>query len=354
LTFGLVPLSEAQKLQQQQNEIHAVIPEIQNTETVQQYTPSEQRPLSSTPLEMQQYITKQIEGKLYPTEQQQAEQTQQQQEQPSALEKMPQLTLPQELNVNITRQPGEPCAPSLAAEPGQPNVLAQVKIAQTRPQGIFEEMKSKVHDEFKKNLEKMTEQKAAVEANQPTEPNAPSTEPLMPQAIVGYSHTFATQATDHFNQLMKAGEQYIKDKEYYKAADAYTIASVYQKNNPLPYAGKAFALLGAGEYMSSSYFLTRAINAYPDFARFKVDLEEMFGDKEMLANRVNDIATWQEQSGSPELQFLLAYIYLQTDKLEMAQRMTNGALVKMPESQALQILDKVIRLDIQQSKKTNP
>jgi len=88
--------------------------------------------------------------------------------------------------------------------------------------------------------------------------------------------------------------------------------------------------------MSSAYFLTRTINIFPDYIRFKVDLVSLFGDKDQLEKRIADISQRQEQTGYPELQFLLAYIYLQTDKLELAQRMTNGALVNMPQSQALQ------------------
>jgi tetratricopeptide (TPR) repeat protein len=204
--------------------------------------------------------------------------------------------------------------------------------------------------DFEKTLKQTTvASQGATDVNQPSEPN---TRTIMAKAIVGYSTTFATKATDRFNELMKAAEEYIKQKRYYKAADAYSLAAIYQPDNPLPYAGKSHALFGAGEYMSSAYFLSRAIEIFPDYTRFKIDLAAMFDDKDLLERRTVDISQWQDRTGAPELQFLLAYIYLETDRLEMAQRMVNGALVNMPQSQSLQTLDKVIRLAVEEAKTT--
>jgi tetratricopeptide (TPR) repeat protein len=352
LTFGLVPLAEAQKLQQQ----NAPLFQPQNVESQQeQEMPllGQYRPLSTTPLEMQQYISEQITGKLYPTEQQE----QAGKEQKSALENVPQIAQPKEGNLELAARPEEPFEPTKVYEPALPGQKPeQLRKEVAKTPGVFEQMLKAVHDEFVKNLEKMKAEKQALaqaEANQPVEPNAQAMmQPETAKAILGYSTTFATQATDRFNILMKAAEGYMKDKQYYKAADAYSLAVVYQRNNPLPYAGKANALFGAGEYMSSAYFLSRAIELFPDYPRFKVDLVAMLGDKDILEKRTTDIIQWQERTGSPELQFLLAYIYLQTDRLELAQRMTNGALVLMPQSRALQILDKVIRLAIEERNKT--
>jgi tetratricopeptide (TPR) repeat protein len=207
-----------------------------------------------------------------------------------------------------------------------------------------------LNEEFAKTLDRTAAApQGATDANQSSEPN---TQAIMAKAIVGYSTTFATKATDRFNELMKAAEEYIKQKQYYKAADAYSLAAIYQPNNPLPYAGKAHALFGAGEYMSSAYFLSRAIEIFPDYTRFKIDLAAMFDDKDLLEKRTVDISQWQDRTGAPELQFLLAYIYLETGRLEMAQRMANGALVNMPQSQALQTLEKVIRLAIAEAAAT--
>jgi tetratricopeptide (TPR) repeat protein len=141
--------------------------------------------------------------------------------------------------------------------------------------------------------------------------------------------------------LMAAGEQYLKDSQFYKAADAYTLAAVYQSDNPLPYAGKSHALFAAGEYMSSAFYLARAIEIWPDYLRFKVDLRKYF-DKDLVENRMADISQWQEKTDSPELLMLLGYVYYQTDRLEQAQMAINGAMMKMPESKAIGMLKKVV------------
>ena len=55
--------------------------------------------------------------------------------------------------------------------------------------------------------------------------------------------------------------------------------------------------------MSSSYFLTRAINVYPDYARFKVDVKTMFGDEEVLGKRVSDIRNGRNEAARRNCNF---------------------------------------------------
>jgi tetratricopeptide (TPR) repeat protein len=339
--FGLVPLEDARKLQQKNEPMRpqTVEPAAQNSFLYGSY-----RPLSSTPLEMEQYISGQIRTKLNPIEQQ----AQSEEKRSSSLETATQTAEPKKHVFEPAAKPGQPGEPTTLSEPGLLSAQDRREIAKVP--SVFDQMQKTVNDEFGKTLKKTTaELRGATEANQPSEPN---TQTIMAKAIVGYSTTFATKATDRFNELMKAAEEYIKQKQYYKAADAYSLAAIYQPNNPLPYAGKSHALFGAGEYMSSAYFLSRAIEVFPDYTRFKIDLAAMFDDKDLLEKRTVDISQWQEKTGSPELQFLLAYIYLETDRLEMAQRMVNGALVNMPQSQSLQTLDKVIRLAIEETSTT--
>ena len=350
--FGLVPLEEARKLQQQNTPLR---PHAVEQATPESLVYSNYRPLTSTPLEMEHYISEQVKSTLYPTEQQ----AQRDQKQPSALDKLSQSEALKKKPFEPTAQPIKPREPGKIFEPVEPGPLAEQSRRETaaKASSIFDQMQKALRDEFQKTLkEREAAKKGVSEANQPAEANTlestAAISPVTAKAIVGYSTTFATKATDRFNELMKAAEEYIKQKQYYKAADAYSLAAIYQPNNPLPYAGKAHALFGAGEYMSSAYFLSRAIEIFPDYTRFKIDLSAMFGDKDLLEKRTADIREWQERTSSPELQFLLAYIYLETDQLEMAQRMTNGALVNMPQSRALVTLDKVIRLAIEEAKTT--
>ena len=139
------------------------------------------------------------------------------------------------------------------------------------------------------------------------------------KAILGSHKTFASFAKDKFNYHIRAAEVYLRQGKYYWAADSYTLASVYKPGDPLAYAGKSHALFAAGEYMSSALFLSRALEVFPEYARFKIDIVAMIGNMDKLENRIVDVKQWQETSSSAELQFLLAYIYYQMGRLEPAE-----------------------------------
>ncbi len=150
------------------------------------------------------------------------------------------------------------------------------------------------------------------------------------KAILGPHETFASFSTDKFNQHLRAAEMYLKQGRYYRAADSYTLASIYKPNDPLCYAGRSHALFAAGEYMSSALFLSRALEIFPEYARFKIDLVAMVGDRDKLESRIVDVEQWLERSDAPELQFLLAYVYYQMGRLQRAKEAIDAAYEKLP------------------------
>ena len=162
------------------------------------------------------------------------------------------------------------------------------------------------------------------------------------KSIMGAHKTFASYSNDKFNQHIRAAEQYLKQGKYYRAADTYTLASIYKPDDPLAYAGKSHALFAAGGYMSSSLFLSRALEIFPEYARFKIDLVAMVGDRDKLESRIADIRQWLERTGAAELQFLLAYIYYQMDRGDEAKKAIDAAYEKMPDSLAVIALKKAI------------
>lgn len=161
------------------------------------------------------------------------------------------------------------------------------------------------------------------------------------KVVVPHS-SFASYSQDKFNEHIRAAEQYMKSGKYYWAADAYTLASVYKPDDPLAYAGKSHALFAAGEYMSSALFLARALEMFPEYARFKVDIVAMTGDRDKLENRVIDVEKWQQKSGSAELQFLLGYVYYQMGRLERAKEAVDQAADKMRGAKAVMALKKAV------------
>ena len=164
------------------------------------------------------------------------------------------------------------------------------------------------------------------------------------KAIMGSHKTFASFSEDRFNQHLRAAEHYLKQGKYYRAADAYTLASIYKPNDPLAYAGKSHALFAAGEYMSSALFLSRALEIFPEYARFKIDIESMVGDRDKLETRVADVEEWLEKSGAAELQFLLGYVHYQMGRPERAKEAIGAAYEKMPQAPAVITLKEAIEI----------
>jgi len=163
---------------------------------------------------------------------------------------------------------------------------------------------------------------------------------------MGPHKTFASFSEDKFNQYLRAAEQYLKQGKYYRAADAYTLASIYKPDDPLAYAGKSHALFASGEYMSSALFLSRALEIFPEYVQFKIDVEAMVGDRDKLESRVADVEEWLEKSDAGELWFLLGYVHYQMGRLEPAKKAINAAYEKMPEAPAVITLKKAIETAI--------
>ncbi len=160
--------------------------------------------------------------------------------------------------------------------------------------------------------------------------------------ILGPYHTFTSFSESSFNKNMAAAELYLKQGRYYRAADAYTLASIYKPDDPLPYAGKSHALFASGEYMSSALFLSRALNIFPGYAQLKIDIAAMTGGAENLEARVVDAEEWLGRSNAPELHFLLAYIYHQMNETNLAKKAINAAYEKAPDMPAVLTLKKAI------------
>jgi len=162
------------------------------------------------------------------------------------------------------------------------------------------------------------------------------------KSILGEHKTFASFSEDRFNQYMRAAEVYLAEGKYYRAADCYTIASIYKPEDPLAYAGKSHALFAAGEYMSSAHFLARTLEIFPEYAGLKIDIEAMVADRDKLESRIVDIEKWLERNETPELRFLLGYLYYQLGRFEEALESIRRAYEEMPDSRAVLALKAVI------------
>ena len=160
--------------------------------------------------------------------------------------------------------------------------------------------------------------------------------------VLGEHKTFASLSDKKFSGFMDAAEAFIKDGQFYKAADTYALAIVWKPKDARGYLGQSFSLFAAGEYMSSAYYLSRAFKLDSKTATKKYSLAEFVNDRDVFESRILEIATWQERSGSGELAFLLAYISYQDDKATRAVTQIRKAKEAMPDEPAVTLLKNII------------
>ncbi len=239
----------------------------------------------------------------------------------------------------------------LSAEREKQLTATEQRVAKVEGLDIFEQMKSQLFEPAK-GLEAPEGIEGILKST--TEP-APSTlrnegrgEPNKPAGAINAGEiletykSFASFKEDKFNKNMRAAEEYMKQGRYYRAADAYTLATAYKPDDPLGYAGKSIALFATGEYMSSSLFLARALEIFPEYAKVRVDIVGMIGDRDYVEKSILDAREWTTRSNSGELEFLLSYIYYQMDRMEFAKQMIERASERMPLSTAVAAMKKAI------------
>lgn len=168
------------------------------------------------------------------------------------------------------------------------------------------------------------------------------------KAIMGSHTSFQSFSESKFKECMNAGAAYLKEGKFYRAADAYSLASVYEPGSAVVNAGKSHSLLGAGEYMSSALFISRALEGAGGEKRAGMSALALFAssfsllDRDTVEKRISDIERWHQASGASELEFLLAYVYYQMGRLERAKAAIETAYEEMADVPAVIILKQAI------------
>jgi Flp pilus assembly protein TadD len=161
-------------------------------------------------------------------------------------------------------------------------------------------------------------------------------------ALLSRYGTFENLAAARLAEYRAAGEALLKEGRFYKAADMFALAAMWDPKDARPWAGQAFALFAAGEYMSSAFYLSQAIVRNPDVASQRVNLPALIGDRDVFENRVIEMTTWQERSGSGELAFMMAFVHYHDGRTVPASEAIQTAAEKMPGDKAVRILRNVI------------
>ena len=166
---------------------------------------------------------------------------------------------------------------------------------------------------------------------QPKLPNAQMhTSASTGTGMSNYQRNFEARSRRQYQINMQKADELLQKGKYYRAADAYGLALVYDFTSGAAYQGKAHALFGAGEYMSSAYFLYQALTLDPKLAQSRTDLRKLFADEKKFPRRMKELNDWQTKSNAAELKFLQGYVLYQIGARDQAKTLLTDALMLNP------------------------
>lgn len=154
--------------------------------------------------------------------------------------------------------------------------------------------------------------------------------------------TYRNLAQARYGEYMDLGQRLMGEGQFYKAADAFELAGVWNRDSAVAVLGRSHALFGAGEYMSSAYYLHQALSRDPSLARVRIKVDALVGGRDLYETRVNELTNWQMRSQSGELTFLMAYLMFMDGRTQRASDLAETAGNRMPESAAVQALQQAI------------
>jgi hypothetical protein len=146
--------------------------------------------------------------------------------------------------------------------------------------------------------------------------------------------SFRTYSQSQFNNYFVTAQEQLSQGNYYQAADAFTLASIYEPDNAFCYAGKGHALFAAGQYVTSALFIIRAIELNPDYLQSNINLEIITGSRNIIAGKILELEQLLRKDPASGLQFLMAYVYYRTGQLAQARQLINAVYQDMPNSRA--------------------
>ena len=161
------------------------------------------------------------------------------------------------------------------------------------------------------------------------------------RGILGRHKTFKEYAAAKYSDYMGIGDAHLKAGKFYKAADAYTLANIYNSGMPGADGGKGLALFAAGEYLTSAGYVEKAVEISPEYASKKIDLAGIL-DEETLDKRLANLEGWYETNHSPRFIFLASYIYYHRGDFEKASESLDKAAVKMQGRPSFDAMRKAI------------
>jgi tetratricopeptide (TPR) repeat protein len=218
--------------------------------------------------------------------------------------------------------------------------------SQTTKETADQKIEEAVAEQWKKKLKIMQGNTPSLPQQQKTKPPTDSARLKKQPSAAAKPLPRTPEADKMFEEksaeYMLAALQLLKQGDFYKAADAFTWASLYRPSEPAGYVGKGIALFAAGEYMTASHLVAAGLNLSADYAKTTLDLADMLGGKEKLDSRIADLDKSAKAGNAGELYFLLAFIQYKTEQSEQAKASIDKAEKKMPNEQIVKALKTII------------
>lgn len=166
---------------------------------------------------------------------------------------------------------------------------------------------------------------ADADANKPGATESRPPNPLIGDRLRTKYEALSAASREKSDRYLKAGELYLQQGRYYRAAEAFSLASLYNPHDRRVHLGRSHALFAAGEYVSSALFLAKAIELDPNQTLARLDLVNATGGPDLFLRRITDLEQCAKTAGTPGLQLLLAYIYYEMDRPEEAKTAIDAA-----------------------------
>jgi hypothetical protein len=149
-------------------------------------------------------------------------------------------------------------------------------------------------------------------------------------------HGLAGESKDRFNLQMTLAGEHLRANQYYDAAYAYETASYQDKRNPLARIGRGLSLLGAGESLSASYEIERAVQMFPMLSKARIDLPAVMNAE--VVRKQLELLDERVKTASPEarqrLEFLATFLYYNDQQFDKARTYAQK-LVKSIQNESL-------------------
>jgi tetratricopeptide (TPR) repeat protein len=161
-------------------------------------------------------------------------------------------------------------------------------------------------------------------------------------AVLGEHKTLEELSEAKHNEFVAKGDVLLKEGKFYKAISQYVLAGVWKSDSAELNLHRSIAHFGAGEYMSSSLYLRRAIVLGVDKPADKSEWARLLNNISLIESRLKEAGEWQEKGGSGEMAFLLAYVHYTEGSMAEAEKYISTAEEKLPGDEAAAILKKAI------------